>query len=209
MDFAQLTHYVEVTLYAFLALTAVLNPIGNVPVFIELTQGLDEKTKRQLYNITVITAFLTLFVLTFTGRWIMEYVFQIRLEEFRIAGGVLLIIIAVNQIVFTHHHKRDPEHPENILELGVVPMAIPLLVGPGSIVTSLLILDRDGPIIAIVSLVTVFLFTWLIFRSSAFLNRFLGKYGSLVVARVLYIFIAAIGVHFLVSGIAIYFKISV
>ncbi len=191
---------------AILALFAILNPVGVLPAFLEITRDIDIKTRNKLFNLTVATGFITLLVLTFTGRWIMQYVFQITIDEFRIAGGVLLTIIAVQNTVLLN---RPPEEarPDNILELGVVPMAIPLLVGPGSIVTSILILDRDGPLVSLVSLVVIFVICWIIFRGAVWINRILGRFGSMVVSRIMYIFIAAIGVHFLVTGIAAVFRI--
>jgi multiple antibiotic resistance protein len=191
---------------AILALFAILNPVGVLPAFLQITRDLDSKTRGKLFNLTVATGFITLLVLTFTGRWIMQFVFQITIDEFRIAGGILLTIIAVQNTVLLNRSEEDHK-PDNILELGVVPMAIPLLVGPGSIVTSILILDRDGPLVAIVSLVVIFLICWVIFRGATIINRLLGRFGSMVVSRIMYIFIAAIGVDFLLTGIAHVFKI--
>jgi len=187
-------------------LFAILNPVGVLPAFLEITRDIDGKTRNKLFNLTVATGFITLLVLTFTGRWIMQYVFQITIDEFRIAGGVLLTIIAVQNTVLLNRPPEEPK-PDNILELGVVPMAIPLLVGPGSIVTSILILDRDGPLVSLVALVVIFVICWVIFRGAVWINRILGRFGSMVVSRIMYIFIAAIGVHFLVTGIAAVFKI--
>jgi multiple antibiotic resistance protein len=95
------------------------------------------------------------------------------------------------------------------MEMGVVPMAIPLLVGPGAIVTAILVLDRDGWLIAITALVLTFILCFVIIRSSVVLARLMGRFGTLVVARILWIFIAAIGAHFLISGISEVFGIAV
>jgi len=190
----------ETWINAFLALFAVLNPIGNIPIFAEFTDGLDRSTRGKLFNIATVTGFVTLTILTLTGKWVMSVVFQINIVEFRIAGGLLLTILAMKYIIFPSH-EHLPERGESILQLGVVPMAVPLLVGPGSIVTSILILDRDGALIAFSAIVAVFIVVWLLLLASPAINRFLGTVGKLVVSRILWIFIAAIGVHFLISGI--------
>lgn len=190
----------ETWINAFLALFAILNPIGNIPIFAEFTDDLDSATRRKLFNIATATGFITLTLLTLTGKWVMSVVFQIDMSEFRIAGGLLLTILAMKYIIFPSR-ERVRERGASVLQLGVVPMAVPLLVGPGSIVTSILILDRDGPIIAFSALVAVFFVVWLLLLVSPTINRFLGQVGKLVVSRILWIFIAAIGVHFLVSGI--------
>lgn len=193
----------ETFLNAALALFAILNPIGNIPLFSDLTDGLDKKSRFTVYNITVVTGFVTLLVMTLTGRWIMSVVFQIDIIEFRIAGGILLTVLAVKHIIFSENRKAPAEDgaERKIMELGAVPMAVPLLVGPGSIVTGILLLDRDGVVITISAIVTVFLVCWVLFQLSPMINHVMGKIGRMVVSRILWIFIAAIGVHFLLSGI--------
>ena len=198
----------ETLLNAILALLAILNPITVVPMYSELTKDLAKADRNKLFNIATAAGFFTLLILTFTGRWVMEFVFQIHVAEFRIAGGILLTVIAIKQIVF---YNPDEYHanPGKIMEMGVVPMAVPLLVGPGSIVTGILILDRDGWFIAILAVLVNFLIAFVVIRFSPLLARVMGRYGTLVIARILWIFIAAIGAHFLISGISEVFGVSV
>jgi multiple antibiotic resistance protein len=186
---------------AVLALFAVLNPLGNLPVFVEVSAELDPPTRRRLFNLTTATGFLTLLVLALCGEWVMKHVFDIKMAEFKIAGGILLTAIAVKNIIGSAVPHRDPAHPEDVLQVGVVPLAIPLLVGPGAITTAILILHRDGRQVTLVSIAAVFAVTWIILRGSTFIHRLLGRFGALALSRVLQIFIAAIGVKFLVSGI--------
>jgi len=200
----------DIWINAFLAFFAILNPIGNIPVFSEFTDDLDKRTRFKVFNVAVFTGFSTLFIMTMTGRWIMSTVFQIDIIEFRIAGGILLTVLAVKYIVFPKHkeqHDTDISE-ENAMETAIVPMAIPLLVGPGSIITGILILDRDGYVVTISALLAVFAVCWILFQLSPLINRMLGKVGKLVLSRILWVFIAAIGVHFLVSGIKLSFGIN-
>jgi multiple antibiotic resistance protein len=198
----------DILLNAFLALFSILNPLSVVPMYSELTKNLDKRDRNKLFNIATFTGFLTLLVLMFTGKWIMEYVFQIHVAEFRIAGGILLTVLAIKQIVFYNPTELSGS-ADKVMEMGVVPMAIPLLVGPGAIVTAILVLDRDGWLIAITALVLTFILCFVIIRSSVVLARLMGRFGTLVVARILWIFIAAIGAHFLISGISEVFGIAV
>lgn len=194
-------------LTAFLALFSILNPITVVPLYAELTRDLDRAARNRLFNTAVAVGFVTLTVLTFTGTLVMQYVFQIHVSELRIAGGIILIVIAVYEIAFSQPDQYRTT-PDRVMEMGVVPMAVPLLVGPGSIVTGVLILSRDGWIAASVALVLNFFAAWAIIRSSVTLARLIGPLGTLVVARVLWIFIAAIAVHFVLSGISDAFGIA-
>jgi len=194
-------------LNAILALLSILNPITVVPMYSELTRDLGKKDRNRLFDTAVVVGFATLFILMFTGRWVMEAVFQIHVAEFRIAGGILLIVIAVKQIAF-----YDPEEyhtsPGKVMEMGIVPMAVPLLVGPGAIVTSILVLDRDGWIIASLALLANLVIAWVVVRFSPVLSRLMGRYGTLVIARILWIFITAIGAHFLITGISEVFGVN-
>lgn len=187
---------------AFLVLFAIINPIGNVAIFADFVEDLDRRTRVTLFNTAVGAAFATLFVMSVAGRWIMSTVFQIDILEFRIAGGIVLTVLAVRYIVF------PPARPEiqkgdhqSVLQVAVVPMAVPLLVGPGSIVTGILVLDRDGFLVSVTAQVAVFVSSWVIFQLSPIINRLLGLAGRLIVSRILWVFMAALGVHFLTTGI--------
>jgi multiple antibiotic resistance protein len=191
-------------LNAFLALFAILNPIGTIPIFSEITEDLDKKGRFAVFNVAVATAFGTLLVVPLIGQWVMNRVFQISILEFRIAGGILLTVISVKYIVFPD--KKNPKKIEisshqEAIELGIVPMAVPLLVGPGTIVTGILLLDRDGYLITVTAIVAVFIVSWVLIQLTPWISRLMGKIGRMVVSRILWIFMAALGVHFLLTGI--------
>ncbi len=185
---------------AFLALFAIVNPLGNLPLFAELAAALDRPTRRRLFHTATVTGLVTLLLLAVFGQWVMDVVFRIQMAEFKIAGGIMLTVIAVRNVAF-----GAPEHRlgkgDDVLEYGVVPLAVPLLVGPGAVVTAILVLNRDGMLIATTSIVAVFGATWLILQASALLHRLIGRLGSLALSRILQIFIGAIGAHFLMSGL--------
>ncbi len=190
---------------AFLALFAILNPIGNIPIYADFVDGLDRKTRFNVFNVAVLTGFLTLTVLTLSGRWIMSRVFQIDILEFRIAGGILLTVLAVKYIVFPskkeHYSESEESGKKQIMETAIVPMAVPLLVGPGSIVTGILLMNRDGVLVTLTVLIAVFAVCWGMIQLTPWISRIMGRIGRMVVSRILWIFIGAIGVHFLLSGI--------
>ena len=194
-------------LNAVLALLSILNPITVVPLYSELTKDLNRKDRNRLFDTAVLVGFGTLFILMFTGRWVMEVVFQIHVAEFRIAGGILLTVLAVKQIAF-YNPEEYQASPGKVMEMGIVPMAVPLLVGPGAIVTSILVLDRDGWLIASLALLVNLAVAWVVVRFSPVLSRLMGRFGTLVIARILWIFIAAIGAHFFLTGISEVFGIK-
>jgi multiple antibiotic resistance protein len=194
-------------IYAFLSLFAVVNPLGNLPLFSSVASSLDVPSRRRLFNTATLVGLVTLLVLALCGQWVMDVIFRIEIPEFKIAGGVMLTVIAVRGVVFGSHQTR-PSNNEDLLEFGVVPLAVPLLVGPGAVVTAILILNRDGVAVATSSIAAVFVLTWLILQSSPLLHRLIGRLGSLAMSRILHIFIGAIGAHFLTSGIKESFNIA-
>lgn len=198
----------DILLNAFLALLSILNPITVVPLAAQLGRSLDPKARKHFFNTATLAGFVTLAVLTFTGRWIMEHVFGIQVLEFRLAGGILLLILAIRQIINPEAVQHNVA-PEKVLEMGIVPLAIPLMVGPGSIVTSILILDRDGWLISLIALIGAFLVCWVTLRQSMFLEKLIGHTGSMILARILWIFIGAIGMHFLITGISDVFSLPI
>ncbi len=185
---------------AFLALFAIVNPLGNLPLFSNLATAVDSATRRRLFNTAAATGLVTLLLLAIFGQWVMDRVFRIEMSEFKIAGGIMLTVIAVRNVAFGSP-ETHLDNSQDVLEFGVVPLAVPLLVGPGAVVTAILVLNRDGIAIATTSIVAVFAATWLILQMSTLLHRLIGKLGSLAMSRILQIFIGAIGAHFLTSGI--------
>ncbi len=201
----------ESWLSAFLAIFAILNPIGLIPLFMDIVEPLNRKDRFRVFNVTVITGFVTMATMTFTGKWIMTTVFQIDIQEFRVAGGILLTIIAIKYIIFPQNERSvnslNDDQTSKALELSVVPMAVPVLVGPGSIVTGILILDQNSVAVTLTSLIAAFLLCWVLFQLTPVISRLMGKIGRLVIGRILWIFIAAIGVHLIISGIQAIFGI--
>ncbi|PIE04492.1 MAG: hypothetical protein CSA76_04010 [Spirochaetales bacterium] len=199
----------EIWLNAFLALFAILNPIGLVPIYAEYIGELDWKTRFNMFNISVLTGLITMTIMTLTGQWLMSRVFQIDIQMFRITGGLLLTVLAVRYIVFPPRqgprYTREDDITSQALEFAVVPMAVPLMVGPGSIVTGILLLDQYGYAVTLSSLAAIFLLCWIIFQLTPWFSLLMGKVGRMVISRVLWIFIGAIGVKYLVTGIQNYF----
>lgn len=186
---------------AIIALFVVVDPLGNIPIFVGLTQTLNAKQKSKVYRTAIIVGFILLLIFAFTGQLIFELL-GITLESFEIAGGILLLIIAVRILVSGSMHETV-ESPESI---GAVPIAIPLLVGPGAITTTIINLQTFNIVITVFSVVIVLVITWLILRFIDKIFKFLGTTGTLVIARVMALFIAAIAIQYIINGITVLIK---
>jgi len=186
-------------LRASLALFIIVDPIGNIPIFIGLTKGMGQKQRRNALRTATMVAFILLVVFALLGRWVLV-IFGISLHSFMIAGGMLLLILAAK--IPISGGWEEAVSPESV---GAVPIAFPLLVGPGAITTAIVTLQTSGVAVTLVSIVVAFGATWAILRSIEHIYGFLGKGGSAVVARLMAIFIAAIAVGFVINGIKYYF----
>jgi multiple antibiotic resistance protein len=180
---------------ASIALFIIVDPIGNIPIFMGLTEKIEPARRKKVYNVATLVAFILLLLFAFLGQEILT-IFGLSIYSFEIAGGILLLIISVRILVSGSMHE-NVESPES---LGAVPIAMPLLVGPGAITTTIFNLQAYGTLIAILAVVIVLSITWVLLRFIGGIYRFLGKTGALVIARVMALLIAAIAIQYILTG---------
>jgi multiple antibiotic resistance protein len=184
---------------ATLALFIIVDPFGNIPVFIGLTDKMEGQQRRRVFRNATLTGFVLLVIFALTGQGLLTF-FGISLYSFQIAGGILLLIIAVKLLI--EGEWWNPAGSQ--ASLSAVPLAVPLLVGPGAITATILNLQEFGIAITLVAVVAVFLIVWLVLRLVEPVYRFLGKSGSQIIARIMALFIAAIAVQYIINGITYY-----
>jgi len=182
---------------AILVLFIMLDPLGNIPIFMSLTEKMPKKQRAKTFNTAVIVSIILLLLFAFAGQEIFS-IFGISIHSFQIAGGILLLIIAI-RLIITGRIIDLEKTPESV---GAVPIAMPLLVGPGAITTAIFSIQQYGMSITTVAIIIVLTITWIILRSTRRIYHFLGKSGALVIAQVNALFIAAIAVQFILMGIA-------
>jgi multiple antibiotic resistance protein len=181
---------------AVIALFIIVDPFGNIPIFMGLTEKVPDTQRKKVYNTATLVGFALLLVFAFTGQEILT-IFGLSIYSFEVAGGILLLIIAI-RILITGSMHENIESPES---LGAVPIAIPLLVGPGAITTTIFNLQTYGSLLAILAVLIVLSLTWVILRFINGIYKFLGKTGSLVIARVMALLIAAIAIQYILTGV--------
>ena len=181
---------------AIIALFIIVDPFGNIPIFMGLTEKMADTQKKKVYNTATLVGVILLLVFAFTGQEILN-IFGLSIYSFEVAGGILLLIIAIRILISGSMHE-NVESPES---LGAVPIAIPLLVGPGAITTTIFNLQAYGTVTAILAVLIVLSLTWVILRFINGIYRVLGKTGSLVIARVMALLIAAIAIQYILTGV--------
>ncbi|MBI5078670.1 MarC family protein, partial [Candidatus Saganbacteria bacterium] len=136
-----MTDYLIQFVKSLIALFIITDSVGNLPFFIGLTEGASTEERRKIFRSAALTGFLLLVVFLFAGTAVLD-LFKVTLNDFQIAGGILLLLISVEIML---RGKVNIEHKE---EVGVVPMGCPLLVGPGAITTAMMLLKiYDYPVV--------------------------------------------------------------
>ena len=181
---------------AILVLFIVVDPFGNIPIFMSLTDKMTKIQRRKVFNTATLVGVILLLAFSFAGQQILS-VFGISIFSFEVAGGILLLIISI-KILISGSLENMGESPES---MGAVPIAMPLLVGPGAITTTILNLQSYGIAIAAISVLIVLLLTWFILKYVDLVYRFLGKTGAIVIARVMALLIGAIAIQYLLFGV--------
>ncbi|MCS7133092.1 MAG: MarC family protein [Aigarchaeota archaeon] len=188
---------------AVISLIIVVDPLGNIPIFLGITGNLTPKQRRRVFNIAILTGFILLLLFASVGNWVLK-IFNIELYSFRIAGGALLLFIALELLIKNRFEARIYNHiPEGA---GAVPLGVPLLVGPGAITTVIIILESSGFMVALASVAVVAILTWLTLRFINTIHEILGEIGSIVVSKIMAMLLAAIAVQYILEGIGFWWS---
>jgi multiple antibiotic resistance protein len=184
----------------FLLLFAMVNAVGNLPVFASLTSGMAPAERLRANRTAVMTAASIVVVFALLGDWLLRAVFQVGVEEFKVAGGILVFIAAARGMILgplraLPRTTRDPQH------VGVFPMGFPYLAGPGTIVTTILLMQGEGGVRTALVAVIVYATVLPMLRLAPAMEWAVGRMGVLVVSRVLYVFICAKSVSFFLTGL--------
>jgi multiple antibiotic resistance protein len=192
---------------SFLTLFVVIDPVGLAPLYLSLVRDRKPEEQVQIATRAVLISAVILTVFGLTGAYVLRNL-GISLEAFRIAAGVLLFKIAVDMIFVQQERETEAEAQEaqNRQDVSVFPLAIPLIAGPGSL-ASILVLAREsanyylGLAVVLAVAAVVLLLTYVLLLLSRPLARVLGQIGINVVTRVLGVLLAALAVQYMIDGL--------
>lgn len=194
---------------AILALFAIVDPVGNIPMFLHISEHVPDGQQHKTFTTAVAVGIIILLIFTFAGNWVMSNIFHINFQDLQLAGGILLLIIAIDHLIFgTLKRSVSVSGTLSAVEVGCVPMACPLLAGPGAMVTSLTTLQSHGPVQAVVAILAIFGLVWFITMFLKPIHKLLGRLFCTVFSKVMCLFIASIGVHMIMSGLDKYFAMA-
>lgn len=200
---------IELFISAFVTLFVVIDPPGCAPIYASMTTGADPRQRRNMaIRATFIAGFILMFFALF-GEGLLSAL-HIDLDSFRIAGGIMLFIIAID-MVFEKRTERREKRAEGIRatpeveDVSVFPMAMPMMAGPGSIASVMLLVSQndglDRALVIFSALVAVLLLTMIALIAAGPLMRLLGAKTEAVITRLLGVLLAALAAQFVIDGL--------
>ncbi|MBC2855602.1 MarC family protein [Cetobacterium sp. 2A] len=187
-----------------LTIIGILNPFGNVPLFMTLTKEQKPEVRKKMYNAIVLSGFGIVTGFIIAGDFFMNYLYKIGMNELRVAGGMILIIVAFRNLLGLGASKESTGSQmseKDAIRYAITPLTFPMLVGPGTISTVMIIHKEAGAIIAIGAVAITFLIMKFLFTISNWLDKIFGEVVLFVLSRVMQIFIMAAGVKLISTGI--------
>ena len=198
----------EFFILCFASLVALINPIGLVPIFLSITENHNRKERDIIAIKAVIFSFFILIIFSFIGEFIFSF-YDITIEGFRIAGGILLLKISLDMLESKRSRTRttpiEQKEAEEKDEIAYTPLGIPLIAGPGAI-ASIMILSSESndyldKVTLLISLSLVLLMTFIIFKISKLLSKNFGKSGLRIMQRIMGLILMTISIEFILKGI--------
>ena len=193
---------------AFVAIFAIVNPIGNIPFFVTLTQGYSPKEKKDVIVKIMVVAIAVLVIFGLIGNYIFM-LFGITIPAFGIAGGILLLSIAFSMLhgqkPRTKLTQQDREEALAREAVGIVPLGIPMFAGPGAITTIMIYMSRQTGVFdmfaVFASIFATMAVSFILLTYSDRIFSRMGRMGALAISRIMGLILAAIAIQFIIDGV--------
>lgn len=198
----------DLAVTAFATLFVVIDPIGLAPLFLALTQGMDGAARKRIGRRALIVAFVLLATFGLFGEGLLTAI-GISIPAFRISGGLLLFLTALDMLFERRTDRREKTAHEARPDPSVFPLAMPLIAGPGALATMVLLSSQNsgnwaGLLEVQLVMALVLGLVYLLFRISGPVERVLGPIGIVVLTRLFGILLAALSVQFVLDGLRDY-----
>ncbi len=182
-------------LFVFVGLFVALDIIGTLPIYVGLTQNLDAHQRKIALRSSILTALIVAVVFMFVGEQVFTYM-GITLADFRIAGGLVLLLISLADLLGKSEHQSRAKG-----DTGIVPLAVPLITGPAVLTTLLIQYSTFGWALTLLSLLLNYSIGWLLLEGSDRLQKLLGRDSLTVLSKIAALLLAAIAVAMIRAGL--------
>src|SRR4051794_26882658 len=187
---------------SFLPLFVAINVPGILPMYLGLTETMTSAERRRLTFLAVATATIIAVLILFAGQLVFSLL-GITVNDLRVGGGLILLVLSISNLIFGDYRRRDPTAggEEDLASVGIVPLGIPLIVGPAAITSILVSREAYGYIPTLVSLIVNMGLVFLTLIASPYIGRVAGSAGSRAIGKVASLFLAAISVAMIRTGV--------
>jgi len=203
-----MTELFTFTLTVFTGFFAVMNPIANTPIFMGLVEEKDKLTKRKIAKTSTITAFIIVTSFVVLGKYIFE-LFGLTIPAFKITGGILIFYVGFEMLMSQKSKVHNAENKDDSTDIAISPLAIPILAGPGTIVTAMNFTTNASFVhmgIIIATFALIIFFTYLAFIFSDIIIDRLGQNLIEVIGKIMGLILAIIGTGMITEGIKLSFN---
>jgi len=199
-------------LQALIALVAIANPLAAVPAFLALLPGADARTKRQAARRVAVAVFAILTGAVLIGRFVLA-MFGISFAAFRVGGGLVVTLTGLDMLRSGHGEAADEGTVAHAAEHLIVPIAMPIIAGPGTIITAMTMATRAAdagrPSLMVIAVAAVTAVVWIVLVLSGSVQERIGARGQVIIARFMGLVLVAIGAQLVLTGIADFFALAV
>jgi len=193
---------------SFVSLFTIMNPFSTATVFHNISSGNTKAEKKFMAKRATVIAAVVLIVFTFLGAYILDF-FSVTMEAFRIAGGILVFGVGYKMISTGKEHfssDKEEKHAVDKEDVSIIPLAIPMLSGPGAMTTALVLMnDAGGEIFSVLSIILsiliVCVISYIALINANALDSFLGETGTRVTDKILGLIVLVIGIQFVINGV--------
>ncbi|MCL4534392.1 MAG: MarC family protein [Bacteroidetes bacterium] len=192
------TNAIGLALGVFVPIFVAMDPLGAVPLVIGWTGDLLPAERRLQFRYALLTALAVGLAFLVGGKWLLG-VLGVGVPDFQIAGGLVLLVLAVNDILAAG--GRETRGSPRSADFGVVPIGTPLLAGPATLTTLLVLLDRYGPLFTVLAFLVNLLIAWRLFQQAGDLTRLFGQNGLRATSKVISLLLAGIAIKFIREGV--------
>ncbi len=182
----------------FVAVFVLADAVGNIPIILVLTKGMEPAQRNKVINKAILVAIAVLMVFAFAGQLILSYL-DISLGSLRVAGGLLLLLISLRML----QGGMDTPLIDNERDVAITPLALPLLAGPGTLTSVMLLISEPANpnLSVVVGILSAMFVSWVIMRLANRLDKLLGAEGEVIITQLLGFLLAALAVEIGSAGI--------
>lgn len=189
---------ISILIKTFVAVFVLVDALGNVPILLVLTKGMEPEQRHNVVDRAMMIATSVLLGFAFAGQWVLKYL-DISMGSLRVAGGLLLLLIALRML----EGEMDTPVVEQGRDVAITPLALPLLAGPGTLTTVMLLMSESptAHLSVVIGIVAAMLVSWLIVRLAGQIDAWIGPQGAVIIIKLLGFLLAALAVEIGSAGI--------